>query len=237
MKGICLCSGGLDSTLVLLKLLKDGNTVTPVFIDYNQWSLEGELLAYHSILSWATKYFKKKSWVDLYPRYIKVDWHDPAVSERGPGVGSVWGRSIALVGLAAMWAYTHGDDYDFITLGLHKGDVGPDCKPGGLFESHLDYVLRDATKSKIKLCLPIKELTVEDIGRELAEFGIPWNLMYSCYWENPCGYRSPNDSYRCPGCRRKVIAMRAGGVKPEELLLPNCKERTYQSPLSESPGY
>ena len=157
-------------------------------------------------------------------------------------VGSVWGRNIALVGLAAMWAYTNGNDYEYIALGNHKGDVGPDCKPG-VFDDQLGGVLGHATKGHIKLTLPIRNLTVEDIGKELAKFGIPWNLMSSCYWYPHCQYKSTSDKYLCPGCRRKLIAMRAGGATSEQLVLPpnapgnGMGIRSYQSPLAEKVDY
>ena len=53
MKGIVLLSGGLDSALVLLKLLKEGHDVVPMFVDYHQWPLEGEFNAVHRIIRWA----------------------------------------------------------------------------------------------------------------------------------------------------------------------------------------
>ena len=141
-----------------------------------------------------------------------------------------------------MWAYTHGNDYEFIALGNHRGDVGPDCKPGQ-FDSSLHDALMEGTKGQLDLVLPIRDLTTEDIGRELARFGIPWNLMYSCYWHPFCGYKSPKEDYRCPGCRRKTIAMRAGGATPEQLALPpnapgnGIGTFSYQSPLAEEVGY
>jgi len=238
MKGIVLLSGGLDSTLALLKLLKEGNEVVPMFVDYNQWSLEGEeyssVMVYHKL--------KGSNLGDsLRPLVtVKVDLDRYALPE-GEGsqkIGSVWGRNIALVGLAAMWAYTHGNDYEFVALGNHKGDVGPDCKPGG-FDYHLDAALHWSTKDRISLLLPIEDLTIEDIGKELAKFGRELlDLTFSCYWWPPCGYRSLHEDYRCPGCRRKVLAMKAAGVTDQKLLeLPNCQERTYQSPLAERPGY
>ena len=248
MKGIVLCSGGLDSTLALLKLLKDGNTVTPMFIDYNQWSLEGEKRAGYEIVEWlGDQLLLGFDNIDGYnaPKRlgeaveVKVKWSKEKV-------GSVWGRNVALVGLAAMWVYTHGNDYDFIALGNHKGDVGPDCKPGG-FDYHLDAALHWSTKNKISLLLPISELTIEDIGKELAGFGRElFELTFSCYWYPPCGYKSTSESYRCPGCRRKVMAMKAAAGEDSGLYeyfqqrlfrLPNCKERTYQSPLAEKVGY
>ena len=250
MKGIVLCSGGLDSTLALIKLLEQGHEVVPMFVDYNQWSLKGEKQAISDVGFWLAQEPMNIDVSDTIPVIIETRWdvwfdRQPRVEGSGTEVtkvyetevGSAWGRGIALVGLAAMWAYTHGDDYDFIALGSLKGDAGPDCKPG-LFDKGMDTVLRVATRGKMELLLPIGELTIEDIGRELAKSGIPWNLMYSCYWEPPCGYRSSNDSYRCPGCRRKVLAMRAGGVTDEKLLeLPNASGRSYQSRLAEEAGY
>ncbi len=236
MKGIALCSGGLDSTLALIKLLQQGHQVRPMFVDYGQWSWEGEEKAFNDTVEWVTKVdplgIARHNLLDpIYPRII-LD-----IGYEEEKVGSVWGRNIALVGIAAMWAYTHGDDYDFIALGNHKGDVGPDCKPGS-FDNSLDAVLIDATKDKIKLVLPIRDLTIEDIGIELGAIGFPFELAYSCYWWSPCSYRSINDKYLCPGCRRKALAMKAAGVTDDTLLnFPNGKERSYQSPLADKVGY
>lgn len=253
MKGIVLLSGGLDSTLALLHLLKEGHEVVPMFVDYNQWSREGEFNAFVRIRNWVEREASSKFRYDTPPgvvssygrllQDIKVQIGLNTFEGR---VGSVWGRSIALVGLAAMWAYTHGNDYDFIALGNHQGDVGPDCKPG-LFDTNMELALMDATKDRIRLLLPIRELTVEDIGKELAKFGKElFDLTYSCYWYPPCGYKSENEDYRCPGCRRKVIAMKAAAEKDTGLYeyfqqrlfgLPNCQERTYQSSLAEKVDY
>ena len=254
MKGIVLLSGGLDSTLCLLKLLKEKHKVIPMFVNYNQWPLEGEFNAVHRVIKWTEHHSPEvDNWLDkglktnssslLLHQMIKLQIGLTTFEGR---VGSVWGRSIALVGLAAMWAYTNGNDYEFISLGNHRGDVGPDCKPGQ-FDASLHDSLIEATKGQLDLVLPIRTLTIEDIGRELAGFGRElFDLTYSCYWYPPCGYKSLHEEYRCPGCRRKVIAMEAAAKKNTGLYeyfqqrlfrLPNCKERTYQSPLAEKTGY
>lgn len=226
MKGICLVSGGLDSTLALIQLLERGNTVLPMFVDYNQWSWEGE---FHSIIL-LEAFLKNK-----YPNLLDTVKSQIILDSDNPNVGSVWGRGIALVGLAAMYAYTHGDDFDFIALGNHRGDVGPDCKPGS-FNEMLNGVLSVATKSKLRLVLPIGTLTTEEIGLELGARNIPFEMMYSCYWYPNCQYKSSNDPYLCPGCRRKVIAMKAAKV-PEAKLYPPNGGGTYQSSLAEKIGY
>ena len=136
-----------------------------------------------------------------------------------------------------MWAYTHGNYYDFIAIGNHEGDLSPDLKPGVLEEVLRDTLLR-SSKGRIELIHPILTYTVERIGVELREVGIPWDYMYSCYWTPNCGYRSVRDTYRCPGCRRKTIAMKAAGELDTALLdLPNSESRTYQSELAELTPY
>ena len=202
MKGIVLLSGGLDSTLVLLTLLREGHKVTPMFVDYNQWPLTEELAASLKVVSWSSKTkFPLQNSVNLMaPGYRLQPLVELKVSLGDQKIGSVWGRGIALVGVAAMWAYTHGNDYEFIALGNHQGDVGPDCKPGQ-FDASLHDALIEGTKGQLDLVLPIRHLTIEGIGKELAGFGIPWNLMYSCYWTPYCQYKSTNDEYLCPGCR------------------------------------
>jgi len=226
MKGICLVSGGLDSSLTLLELNKRGLEVQPLFVDYNQWSSSMEENAVKRLCKWGnfTEPVIIRSFVE---------------GENQMDVGSVWGRGIALVGLVAMWAYTHSNDYVFIAVGNHKGDVGPDCKPG-LFDSSLNETLQDATKGQLELVLPIRELTTAGVGLELAKLGVPFDILYSCYWSPPCGYKSEHETYRCPGCRRKKIAMEAAGVTDKEFLdFPNGNKlgRSYQSTLAEKLTY
>ena len=229
-KGIVLLSGGLDSTLVLASCIDRGDEVVPFFVDYNQWPVEKGRVAVKAV---CTK--------------LKVGsrHHEPVVykvfqeGEERDRIGSVWGRSIGMIGLASMWAYTHGNDYDYIAIGVHEGDVGPDCQPGA-FDEHMGAALQEATKFQLTLSIPIEDLSIEEIGISLKEYNIPFEMMYSCYWDPPCGYRSNNESYRCPGCRRKTLAMEAAGIIDQDFLdFPNGNKqaRSYQSPLALSVEY
>lgn len=225
-RGICLVSGGLDSTLAFIELLKRGGIVQPIFIDYHQRPVEMEREAVRRVCRFTrSKPLHASNGLDLVE--IKLDWGTP--------VDSVWGRGIALVGIAAMWAYTHGDNWDYIALGNHFGDVGPDCKPGK-FDKLLNATLLEATKGRISLELPIRDLDILTIGEKLWENQVDFLDLYSCYWDPPCGYKSVKERYRCPGCRRKILVMKAAGAT-RGLKRPNCKEMTYQSPLATKVGY
>jgi len=234
-KSLCLCSGGLDSSLVLLKLLESNLEVTPFYVDYNHWSTEGELSTLKDFISWIRQHKLSRS------HLVNGSLADLVIvkADLGLRIGGVWGRSIALVGLASMWAFTHGNDYSYIAMGSHKGDICPDCRPG-LFDMELDAVLKEATESKLSLFLPIRNYSIEEIGVELlgGKYEVPYELAYSCYWYPPCGYKSKNETYRCPGCRRKVIAMKAASIEdPAKLDLPNCKERSYYPGSAERTVY
>lgn len=221
---ISLISGGLDSSLATLRLVENGLITVPMFVDYGQYPREKEYTAVQKFVNSVRE--KNVLLEDLV--VLSVDLKP----ETGK-VGSLWGRAIMMVGLAASWAYIHGNSYQFIALGNHQGDVGPDCKPGS-FDIALNETLRIATKDQIRLVLPIDDLTVEDIGKELYKHSSLWDL-YSCYWDPPCGFRSSNDKYRCPGCRRKAIAMQAAGYG--DIPRPNCQVASYQSPLAERLEY
>ena len=202
--------------------------MTAMYVDYGQWPSGNEELAVEDVVEWCRKVFNSK--MEMRARLsLILDEADSA------GVGSVWGRGIALVGIAAMWAYTHGNDYDYIALGNHKGDVGPDCMPGE-FDSILGKVLGTATKGKLQLLLPIRDYAIEQIGIDLKSYGVPFDILYNCYWSPNCQYKSENDKYLCPGCRRKILAMKAAGIPESELYPPNGG-RTYQSESATKVSY
>ena len=228
-KGIVLCSGGLDSTLALIRSAEDDKIkVFPLFINYNQYANRKEWRALIRVCNH----------LGITPP-ICIDLNLNIMGHKDTQVGSVWNRTMALVGIASMWAYINGNDYEYIAVGSHLGDVGPDIKPGE-YDAYLDHTLRMGTKDQIRLELPIRDLTNEDVGIALGKTGIPFESMYSCYWDPPCGFKSTSEHYRCPGCRRKTIAMKAAGIDNEILLdYPNGNygEITYQSPLAEKVNY
>ena len=224
MKGIVLCSGGLDSSLVLVKLMHEGHELTPIYIKHGHWAEEGELNTLKNFLTSRTFWRLSK--------LVEIDVN------LGLQVDGVWGRTIAFVGLAAMWSFTHGNDYDFIAIGNHIGDISPDLKPG-MFNVELKSTLRIATKDRIKLLSPIYNYNIEKIGIELFnKYEVKPEEVYSCYWYPACGFRNIKDTYRCPGCRRKTIAMKAAGITDKKLLdMPNCYERSYYPENAEQSDY
>jgi 7-cyano-7-deazaguanine synthase len=222
-KVVLLATGGLDSTLCMARLIKWGFDLIPLFADYGQYPKRLECQAvnicYREIFSKCHKLGESRRSVEK----ISIDLN-PALE---PGIANLNGREIMLIGAAASWAYIHGNDYDFVAIGSHWENQGPGCKPGE-FDELMDKVVRLATDGKIGLLLPIRDLVEEEVGRELHSY-LDLRLTYNCYWDPPCGFKSKKETYRCPGCLRKALSMKAsGGYTDEEMKWPNLTRKTYE---------
>jgi 7-cyano-7-deazaguanine synthase len=216
-KVIVLASGGLDSSLVMAKLLREGHEVVPMFTNYGQYSYEGEAKAVRSVQAWLSRAIHK--WdlplgTGIRPVVeVKVDI--------GQRTAACPGRILAFCGAAAIWAFTNDWDEGLIAIGIHKGDKDQDsCRVG--YEGALNGTLWCLTQGKLQIMTPLMGMTREAMAKEIQEIGIPWEIMYNCYWgPTPCGFQSPSMTYRCPGCRRKAEAMQIAGVPDSELQVVN----------------
>lgn len=214
-KVIVLASGGLDSSLVMAKLLKEGHEVVPLFTDYNQYSYEGEAKAVRDVVKWLRHCKGSGLYLDRLNDVVEVK------VDIGQRVAASPGRILAFCGAAAIWAFTNNWESGYIAIGIHKGDKDQDsCRVG--YEGDLDKTLRSLTQNKMSIITPLMGMTREDMAKEIQETGIPWEIMVNCYWYPPCNWQSTNAVYLCPGCRRKVEAMVIAGVAdPEILRSPN----------------
>jgi 7-cyano-7-deazaguanine synthase len=217
-KVIVLASGGLDSSLVMAKLLKEGRTVVPFFSNYNQYAYKGEAKAVRGVRDWLNQrcYTGDSTWLGVIEKVVEVH------VDTGLGtVAACPGRVLSFVGAACIWAFTNNWVSGEIAIGIHKGDKDVDsCRVG--YEDSLNETVKSLTQGKMKIITPLMGMTREEMAEEIEEIGIPWELMYNCYWgPNPCGYQSENMEYRCPGCRRKQDAMRHVGRPDTEWKVPN----------------
>jgi len=209
-KVIVLASGGLDSTLVMSQLLRQGHHVVPFFCDYNQYSLEGERRAVETVTS-----LLKEDYESLVEDIVvaKVDVGIPRVA-------ACPGRIHAFVGAASIWAFTKGWTSGKIAIGIHKGDKDVDsCRVG--YEEDLNKTLKILTQDCLQIITPLMGMSRQTMAEELEGSGVPWGEMYNCYWGVSCGYQSKDMHYRCPGCRRKAEAMQLVGRPESEWKIPN----------------
>jgi len=226
-KVIVLASGGLDSSLVMAKLLKEGHYVVPLFTDYGQYSVEGERKAVRDVVQWLKSCtgvsghspgsYEGGS-ITIYPGTLE-DVVEVKV-DIGQRVAACPGRVLAFVGAAAIWSYTEDWDEGSVAIGIHAGDKDQDsCRVG--YEDSLNETLKSLTQSCLQIITPLMGMSRKDMAKEISEMGIPWEIMYNCYWSVACGSQSENMRYRCPGCRRKQESMELAGRPESEWSVPN----------------
>jgi len=195
-KIVVLHSGGLDSTVCLIKAVREGNEVISLGIDYGQK---------HRIeLEYAKKQSEKYG-VDR--KVIKIEWDKPireipknrSLKEIKSGVSSAFlpGRNILFfsigcaeaAGLGAIEVWSGVNAIDFSGY--------PDCRPN--FVESYSKMLTFGMPNGPKLIAPLLHMTKSEIANMALSLGILKGDTWSCYTPlfnskgiSPCG--------RCDAC-------------------------------------
>jgi len=204
---------------VMAKLLQEGHDVYPLFGNYNQIPYKGEKKAITELVDLLYTYSGIEGLESVWPGHM----HDVIEVHVDTGIGDIAacpGRVLSFVGAACIWAFTNNWDTGKIAIGIHMGDKDQDsCRVG--YEGFLDQTLKSLTQNKMSIITPLMGMTREEMAQEVEKLGIPWGMLFNCYWGNSCGSQSPRSEYRCPGCRRKQDAMKFVGRPESEWKIPN----------------
>lgn len=185
MKLITLCSGGLDSTVLVYDLLAQGHTIDLLTFDYGQRHSKEIRFAFRTARRLAIRW----DLVDLAhlgqllgpsaltDRTVPVP-KEPYSPEQ-IGVTIVPNRNAILASIAAGVAVARG--YDGIALAVHAGDhaIYPDCRP--VFIEALESLLRIATGTQLYVSAPYLHLYKYQIVRVGLVADVPFELTWSCY--------------------------------------------------------
>lgn len=192
MKGVVLHSGGLDSTVLLAKLVKEGYDCYPLSIEYGQRHVKevsaarrvcGRLgiLERHQVLFFTELHALIHSALTgegAIPRGHYSDEIQKATV--------VPNRNMILLSIAAGYAETIGGS--FVAYAAHSNDraIYPDCRPE--FVKSVGETLKLGTGGKVELIEPFVDYTKTDLVRLGLELGAPLELTWSCYQgkERPC---------------------------------------------------
>ena len=203
-KVIVLASGGVDSSLVMAKLLREGHEVYPLYSNYNQYAYENEAKSVRMVVDWLRR--NTLMWGKPNTMYYLEPVTEVHINTGIGTIAACPGRVLSFVGAACIWAFTKGWTEGKIAIGIHKGDKDQDsCRVG--YEDSLNETVKSLTQGCMEIITPLMGMTREEMAQEVAEIGIPWEILYNCYWGVPCGWQSKNMDYLCPGCRRKLEAM------------------------------
>lgn len=213
-KSICILSGGLDSTTLLYKLIKEGKEVKAISFNYGQkHSRELEqakktcekLGIEHKVIdiSFIKEIVSNSSLTGDIPT---PHGHYAAENMKKTVVPN---RNMIMASIAIGWAVN--EEYDEVAMGVHAGDhtIYPDCRPE--FVEALRHIASIANFKSISVYTPYLYLDKGDIAIEGTNLGVDYSLTHTCYegTEIPCGL--------CGACQERKEAFEKAGV-PDPLI-------------------
>ena len=191
---VVLLSGGLDSSVLLAKLVAEKRRVLALGVDYGQRHAR-EIDAARAVCA----HYGANALTDK-----SVPVSEGAYSEAGMKTTVVPARNLLLVSIAASWAIA--EKCETVAYAAHGGDhaIYPDCREE--FAEKLDAVLRVADWNPQRLERPFVGMSKTEIVALGAKLGVPFGLTWSCYngGEKHCG--------KCATCIERAQAFREAGV-------------------------
>jgi len=205
MKTILIYSGGMDSTTLLYKLLKEDDRVSCLSFDYGQRHRK-ELRAAAKICKLLKIPHKIINLASLQPLMsgsaltssnIKVpEGHYQDKTMRATVVPN---RNMIFLALAVAQAVSF--KFDRVAMAVHAGDhaIYPDCRPA--FIKAMRAVSKIANYQKIDIYTPFLHVTKRDIAKLGKRLGVPYELTWTCYkgLKKPCG--------KCGACVERTEAL------------------------------
>ena len=202
-----LMSGGLDSGVLIHRLLHTASTVTPLYI---QCGLRWEAIE----LYWLRRFLRQSRRPNLDPlQVIRLPLdslygrHWSVVGRGVPGARSadeavyLPGRNVVLLSAAAVWCASRR--ISTIAIGVLQGNPFGDASPR--FFTRLSACLSEALRSSIRIWAPFARESKSALIRSAA--GAPLGLTFSCL-----GPRGRRHCGRCNKCAERRRAFRSADV-------------------------
>ena len=196
-----LLSGGMDSTILLASLLREGNQIQPIYIRSQLAWEEEEYASLNRLL----QIVKTPQLSNLVTLEVPVgDLYDQHWSTTGEGVphantvdAAVFlpGRNGLLILKAGLWCQLHG--IPRLALAVLRGNPFEDARPR--FFRNFERVLNGSGEPKIEIIYPFVHFT----KKEVMQLGTicPLEKTFSCI--------SPTDGVHCGECNKCAERQRA----------------------------
>jgi 7-cyano-7-deazaguanine synthase len=208
-----LASGGLDSSILIGKLLGEGRPVQPFYIRTGLVWQSGELPALSRFLAAVTCDELSELVVLDLPLADLYDGHWSLTGRATPGAASpdeavyLPGRNALLIVKAAVWCQLHGVG----ELALAPLGTSPFEDASEAFFLDFEAAINRGGLRAVKLIRPFGELTkrqVMKLGREL-----PLELTFSCIAPQHMAQEGERHCGRCNKCAERKSAFREAGIE------------------------
>lgn len=205
MKVVALYSGGLDSTVLLHYLKKEGHEVVALSFDYGQM--------HKKEISYAKKNCDELG-VNRYVCKVQLPISVPLMGEGKIPNGYYTDESMKktivpsrnAIFLSIAWGVALNLDVNAVSFAAHGGDhpIYPDCRPD--FVDAMEFALRLGSDSLMRIYTPFIDTDKTGIVKVGDTLGVAFSSTWSCYKgdEVHCG--------KCGTCSERIEAFQLSGV-------------------------
>lgn len=208
-KAVVLLSGGMDSATCCYEARAVGYAIYALTVNYGQRA-QRELQAAQAVAkaAGAMQHIVYPMDLTLWGGSALTDTSIPiptrGVDESAIPATYVPARNTILLSLALSWAEVLGASAIYIGVNSLDYSGYPDCRPEYIAAYQaLSAVATKATVqgASIQIAAPLQFLSKVDIARRALALGVPLDLTWSCYGDNPdpCGV--------CDSCRLREEAL------------------------------
>jgi 7-cyano-7-deazaguanine synthase len=193
LKIVVMSSGGLDSSVMMFLLNKEGHEVHPVHIDYGHHAEDHEWRSCQKICEYLGVNKPIKLGIrglDSIPSSLVRSGLDIEKNAFLPT------RNLLFVVLGGAYAFSIG--CDVVALGILANPIFPDQKVE--FFRRAEDSVSAALDRRIKLLTPLITLDKREILKLARKYKIPFEITYFCHAGDdlPCG--------RCISCKERFAA-------------------------------
>lgn len=193
MKVVVLASGGVDSSVTLFLLKKDGHEVLPLFVDYGQLAGEKEWSSCRAICTF----------LGLVPTRVDISGFGKSIPS---GITNdkldiekhafLPTRNLLFLTVGAAYAYTCFASA--VAIGILANPIFPDQTVD--FVQTAEKTIKTALGSDIGVLAPLISLDKRDTLNLAIKYKLPLDLMSYCHsrTEKRCGV--------CISCRERIAA-------------------------------
>lgn len=205
-KTVLILSGGMDSTVLLAKLKKEGHDILTLTFNYGSKHNRRENMAAAKI----AKFYGVKNWLIKLAFVNELFKSDLLKSGGAIPEGHYEDASMKRtvvpfrngIMLSIATGFAESVEADAVYYGAHAGDyaIYPDCRAE--FVLAFAESMRLGTYIGVQLESPFQKMTKRDIGLLGKELGVPLEMTWTCYvgGEKHCG--------RCGACVERRESLR-----------------------------
>ena len=230
-KVILIYSGGMDSTVLLYDLIKQGYEVRALGINYGQRHKK-ELECATKICAELNIEYRIADLSSLKPLLAGSSQTDDTIavphghySEDSMKVTVVSNRNALMLSCAVAWAISTKSDY--AAYAAHAGDHAqyPDCREE--FASAFNTVALLADWHQVSLLRPYVTISKADIAQIGKKLNVPFEKTWSCYEGKDihCG--------KCGTCVERLEALNKAGVDDKTVYADTEYWKTVTKPQEE----